>query len=196
SSDGTQMELDGDGAPMGSAEEIGVAGNQLLRATTGLVADLDKDGLVEEQKQLHHAVAGLAVAIVRAGARLEVLEPVANAFAALADETQEPERLTTLGYLMEEAITASSPVAAYRAEISGSSHPSRMMLLNLGVVATRSHDTELMERAFDRMAENIPTDLAAFLRGAVDEMEQAGHPEEVKALLLTYQDRQAPRGDR
>jgi hypothetical protein len=97
SSDGTQVNLDGDSTPMGSAEDIEVAGNQLLRATTGLVADLETAGFLDELKQVHHAVAGLAVSIARFGAKLESLEPVANAFAALADETHEPARLATLG---------------------------------------------------------------------------------------------------
>jgi hypothetical protein len=174
SSDGTQMNMDGDGAPMGCAEDIEVAGNQLLRATTGLVAELETAGFLEELKQLQHAVAGLAVSIARFGAKLESLEPVANAFAALAGETHEPERLATLGYLMDEVLTASTPGVESGIE---SAESSRLMHIELNSVAIRSHDTELMECAFDRMAEHMPADLPAFLREAVVEMEQADHPE-------------------
>ncbi len=190
SSDGTQVNMDGDSTPMGSAEDIEVAGNQLLLATTGLVADLETAGFLEELKQLHHAVAGLAVSIARFGAKLEGLEPVANAFAALADETPEPERLATLGYLMEEALIAFSPSVESGIEPAESS---RLMHIALGSVSIRSHDTELMECAFDRMAQHMPADLPAFLREAVVEMEQTGHPEEVKAVIRAYHERHSPR---
>jgi hypothetical protein len=193
SSDGTQLDVDGDRAPMGSAEDIEIAGNRLLRATTGLVADLKNAGFLEELKQLNHALAGLAVAIARFGAKLESLEPVAHAFAALADETHEPERLATLGYLMEEALTAAGPGVA-----SGSApaDSSRLMHIALSRVAIRSHDTALMACAFDRMAQHLPADLPAFLREAVAEMEQAGHPEEVKAVIRAYHEQQLPRTNR
>lgn len=189
SSNGTQMDVDGDSAPMGSVENIKVAGNQLLRATAGLAADLENAGFLQELKQLQHAVAGLAVSIARFGADLESLEPVANAFAALADETHDPERLATLGYLMDEALTASSTGME-------SSESSRLMHIKLSSVAIRSHDTELIKHAFDRMAEHMPADLPAFLREAVVEMEQAGHPEEVKAVIRAYHERQIPRTTR
>ena len=190
SSDGTQVNMDGDSAPMGSAEDIEVAGNELLRATTGLIADLETAGFLEELKQLRHAVAGLAVSIARFGARLESLEPVANAFAALADETHAPERLATLGYLMEEALTAASPGVESGREPAESL---RLMHLTLSSVAIRSHDTALMACAFDRMAQHLPADLPAFLREAVVGMEQAGHPEEVKAVIRAYHERHVPR---
>ncbi|UHD17825.1 hypothetical protein [Thiocapsa bogorovii] len=189
SSDGTQVNLDGDGAAMGSAEDIEVAGNQLLRATTGLVADLETAGCLEELKQLRHAVAGLAVSIARLGARLESLEPVANAFAALARETHEPERLATLGYLMDEVLTAFTPGVESGIE---SAESSRLMHNELNSVAIRSHDSELMECAFDRMAEHMPADLPAFLREAVVEMERADHPEDVKAVVRVYHERHIP----
>jgi len=179
--DGT--EIDSSGAPSGSVEDIDVAGNKLLRLTEGLTEAIEKLELQEELRQLRHAVAGLAVSIARFGAKLDTLEPVAESFAVLADETHEPARAATLGYLMEEAIDAFNPMYA-------PTDASRKMYLKWGSVATHSHDTELMQRAFDRMGKIIPGDLPVFFRKAVDEMEQADHPPEVKAVLQAYYDRQ------
>ncbi len=176
--DGT--EIDRSGAPSGSIEDIDVAGNKLLRLTEGLTAGIEKLGLQEELRQLRHAIAGLAVSIARFGAKLDTLEPVADSFSVLADETHEPARAATLGHLMEEAIDAFNPMYA-------PTGASRTMFLKWGSVATRSQDTTLMQRAFDRMAQVIPGDLPAFFREATA---QTDHPEEVKAVLQSYYDKQ------
>jgi len=181
--DGTQMAVDGSGSPMGTVVEIGVAGNQLLRHTEELAMGVHAAGMHDELTQLRHAVAGLSVSIARAGAKIEVLEPVVEAFTVLAETTEEPERLTTLGYLMEEAISAINPTIASNTAL-------RAMHLKWGSVATRSHDTELMQLAYDHMAKTIPGDLPAFFREAVAEMEEAGRPDDVKAMIQAYHDRQ------
>lgn len=169
-------------------EELEVAGNQLLGATTGLVDGLRDAGLTDELKQLNHAIAGTAVCLVRADAGLTSIEPVANAFVAVADETSDSERLTTLGYLMDEVLSASKP-GSDCAQGSESSGPWRDMNLRLGHVATRTQDTELMQSAFERMAENIPEDLPAFFRETMDEMERAGYPDDVQAVIRAHHDR-------
>ncbi len=184
----------GKGSDQGAAdpapvEDLEAVGNQLLGLTPDLVSGVENSGLVEELKQLRHAIAGLAVWLARSGAQVQCLDPVANAFAALANDTDEPERLTRLGYLMEEVISASDPGEESRGSAYGSSRSWYVMHINWGIVATRSLDTTLMKRAFDGMSKNVPADLPALLRQAMSKMEQGGYPEDVKAVIRAYQDR-------
>jgi len=185
----TGMGPDAGGAQPAAAGDLGAAGNQLLSLTPELVSGVENAGLVEELKQLRHAIAGLAVWLARAGAQVQCLDPVTNAFAALANDTHEPERLTRLGYLIEEVITASDPGDELRGSAYGAARSWYVMHANWGIVATRSLDTTLMKHAFDRMSETIPAELPSFFRQAMAKMEQGGCPEDVKALIRRYQDR-------
>jgi len=172
-----------------SVETLEAAGNQLLSLTPGLVSGLENAGLLDALKQLQHAIAGAAVWLARAGAQLHRLEPVANALAALANDTHEPERLARLGYLIGEVVAASDPGSEFRGAAYGAARPWYVLHINWGIVATRSRDTVLMKRAFDRMADNVPADLPAFLRQAMQKMERDAYPDDVKAVIREYHDR-------
>lgn len=172
-----------------SLEDLEAAGNQLLGLTAGLTSGLADAAPQEAVRQLQHGIAGAALWLARAGAQVQCLEPVGNAFAALANVTDEPERLKRLGHLMEEVIAASDPGEELRGVAYGAARPWYVMHINWGIVATRSQDTALMKRAFDRMAVNVPADLPAFLRQALQKMEQDAYSDDVKAVIREYHDR-------
>lgn len=163
-------------------------GDHVLTLMEAVVAGVQGHMGPADEAMLQRAVAGTAVWLARAGARLQHLEPVANAFAAVANQTQDPAELAALCRLMEEVLMGAGPAVKADLEVSNPVRPWRMMNLNWGIIATRSQDTALMRRAFDRMAEHIPADMPSFFREGMGEMERAGYPADVKDVMQTYHD--------
>ncbi|MGB5455305.1 MAG: hypothetical protein WBO18_04930, partial [Gammaproteobacteria bacterium] len=65
--------------------------------------------------------------------------------------------------------------------------PWRIINLNYGIVATRSHDPALMDQAFSKLVENLPQDARAFFREGMQQMDIVGYPEEVREVVERYE---------
>lgn len=169
-----------------SDEDMDRIADHVLNLMGALVAGVDGRADADLRARLARAVAGTAVWLARAGARLERLEPAANAFAAVANGTRDAAELRELALLMEEVIVAAGPLVKADPAAGDPARPWRVMNLKWGIIATRSHDTELMQHTFDRMAEHIPADLANFFREGMDEMERVGYPRHVRDVVQAY----------
>ena len=64
--------------------------------------------------------------------------------------------------------------------------PWRVLLLNHGIVATRSHNTELMEAAFTLLASKLPEDATRFFSEGMQQMEALGYPPHVRETMEKY----------
>lgn len=171
-----------------TTEDMDRIGDHVLTLMEAVVDGVQGHGAPADQAMLQRAVAGASVWLARAGARLEHLEPVANAFAAVANGTRDPADLAELCVLLEEVLMSASPAVKADLEASNPMRPWRVMNLNWGIIATRSHDTALMRRTFDRMAGHIPADMPAFFREGMGEMARVAYPAAVKELLQAYHD--------
>jgi len=169
-----------------TSEDMDRVGDHVLTLMEAVVAGVRGHIEPAEQAMLQRAVAGASVWLARAGARLEHLEPVANAFAEVANDTQDPAELAELCLLMEEVLRGASPAIKADLEASNPMRPWRVMNLNWGIIATRSHDASLMRRTFDQMAEHIPADMLSFLREGMSEMARVGYPAGVQEVMQGY----------
>lgn len=171
-----------------TTEDMDRVGDHVLTLMEAVVAGVRGHIEPADQAMLQRAVAGASVWLVRAGARLEHLEPVANAFAEVANHTQDPAELGELCLLMEEVLMGASPAVKTDLQESNPMRPWRVMNLNWGIIATRSQDAALMRRTFDQMAEHIPADMLTFFREGLGEMERMGYPAGVLAVMQAYHD--------
>lgn len=179
----------GDEAPARlTAEDMDRIGIHVLPLMEAVVEGVQDHIEPADQATLQRAVAGASVWLARAGARLEHLEPVANAFAAVANATRDPAELAALCLLMEEVLMGANAAVKAEPETSDPLRPWRLMNLNWGIMATRSHDTALMRRVFDQMAMHIPADMPAFFREGMDEMTRSDYPVHVKEVMQAYHD--------
>lgn len=176
---------EGSAQPMSQAEisEVGNHGLQLLD-TLGEWADALN--LPYQQHQIRAIMVMVALWIARHGGELLSLDTVVNTLAEIANTTSEPDALAELSHMMGELIGAVSEQTRFNFDSSDRRHPWRVLNLNRGIIATRSHDTGLMEVAFEELIRNFPEDAESFFKQGMQQMEELDYPDHVRAVMSHY----------
>jgi len=167
----------------GELSELGNYGFNLLADIGSWASNL---GLAHDSQQLNDQVLPLAIWLVRRGGELRTLETVVDALAAFANSTQSPEVLEDLSRLMGEIIEAVAPAIRQDLEGSNPARPWRILNLNRGIVATRSHNPLVMEEAFQALVRNLPEDAPAFFNEGMVQMEELDYPQPVREVMQRY----------
>jgi hypothetical protein len=145
-------------------------------------------GLEDLSRQIELQSYPLAVWLARHGGRLTRLEPVVNAVAFLANHTTETEDLGRLFKGISELVEAVSPSIRKDLEESGPGRPWRLLVLNRAIVATRSHDPDLMEAALTTVAEYLPDEAPRFFAEGMQQMDLLGYPSRVRRVMQRFFD--------
>jgi hypothetical protein len=61
-----------------------------------------------------------------------------------------------------------------------------VLLLNQSIIATRSHNPELMEQAFATLTGKLPEDAARFFSEGMQQMDALNYPEHVRKVMEKY----------
>lgn len=161
-----------------------------LEAVLGFLEELETQlgrSLAEpERRALDESAIGVALWLVRYGARLERLELVVNAVARIANRTRAPADLAALSDVIGEILAGVTTTMRADRGDQNPGRPWRVLNLNHGIVATRSHDPARMERAFETLVHNLPADAAGFFREGMGQMEALDYPPEVRAVMQRH----------
>jgi hypothetical protein len=174
------------GAPGVEAEaitELGEYALELFEQSLHWANDLD---LPEVFTVLQAYTIATARWIAGRGGRLLTLEAVVDAFARQANGTQDPGELLALYNAMSEALEATADVIRQDLEKTNPGRPWRILHLNRAIVATRTHQPDLMEEAFGALVENLPEDAAGFFSQGIEQMELLNYPPHVRAVMDRY----------
>jgi len=120
------------------------------------------------------------------GGMLLTLEPVVDAFARHANSTEDPGELLTLYRAMSAALAATAPVIQQDTEKTNPGRPWRILHLNRAIVATRTHQPDLMEEAFADLIRYLPEDAAGFFSQGMEQMDLLNYPPHVRAVMDRY----------
>ncbi|OOZ36490.1 hypothetical protein [Solemya velesiana gill symbiont] len=88
---------------------------------------------------------------------------------------------------MSEVVDAMPPVESN--EMSDSeAYPQAepMLLLNRAIVATRTHNPDLMESAFSDIIEQIPDMASRFFQEGMEQLELIDYPPQVREVIQRY----------
>ncbi len=163
--------------------EIGEYAQQLHEA---LSVATSQRGLSGQQLPLASLAINMALWIAHHGGQVETLEPVANALALVANSSREPAELAKLSGVIQEIIAAVPGVISQDLEKMNPGRPWRVLLLNHGIVATRSYDTDLMEDAFSLLCRKLPEDATRFFSEGMQQMEALDYPPHVRGVMEKY----------
>jgi len=163
---------------------LGEYGTQLLMETAEWARRYRHEDLAHGLEAL---VLPLALLISRHEGELKEVSPLVHQLALLANQLQTPTELTQLYRIIDEVLDAMNPAfsESYEAD-PDPANPWRLLLLNRAIVATRSHNTKLMEPAFDAVVELLPGDCEVFFEEAMEQMEIIDYPEAVRELVKNY----------
>ena len=128
----------------------------------------------------------VAVWVARQGGRIDSLEMVVNSVAGFANEIQDSAQLSELCKVIGEIIEATSDVIQQDLDNTNPMRPWRIINMNYGIVATRSHDPALIEKAYDVLIKNLPQDARQFFKEGMQQMDAIGYPAEVRAVVEKY----------
>lgn len=120
------------------------------------------------------------------GGMLLTLEPVVDAFARQANSTKDPGELLTLYRAMSAALEATAPVIQQDIEKINPGRPWRILHLNRAIVATRTHQPDLMDEAFADLIRHLPEDAAGFFSQGMEQMDLLNYPPHVRAVMDRY----------
>jgi len=157
-------------------------GLHLLEELSQMATGLEQPALAEEIEQLSLPC---ALWFARHGGEIRQLAPVVNAVAYFANQSSDPQGMSNLYSNCCELIEATSP-ACEDAAAGDPADPWRLLLLNRAIVATRSHNPELMEPAFDAIVECLPQDALRFFTEGMEQIAIIDYPAQVREVVQRY----------
>lgn len=172
---------------MGLLEErdISKIGQYTLDLLEGMVAYAqNKTG--EQNRELIRLSVPVSLWVARHGGKLSQIDMLVNSLAGYANELTEPHMLADLAAVIKEVIEACDNEIRRDIDQSNMMRPWRVLNLNYGIVATRSHQPELIEQAYDALIENLPQDARQFFKEGKQQMDLIGYPEEVREVVERY----------
>lgn len=169
-----------------TAGDITQLGDQGLSVLGDLATWAQQLKLREAKAQTERMAVALADWSVTYGGELKTLEPVVNGLATLANHVRDGAALERLAQFMTRVLSASDAAIKQDLEKSDPGRPWRILHFNRAIVATRSHNTTLMEQVFDELIRALPDDVAQFFQEGMQQMEALDYPPQVRAVMDRY----------
>lgn len=163
--------------------ELGEYALELLEQAANWAQYLKLSGV---SQSIQDAAIALARWIGAQGGRLLTLEPIVDALARRANQTHEPAALLALYQAMTEIIDATDAIIAKDPEKSNPGRPWRLLHLNRAIVATRTHQPDVMEAAFAALTRRLPEEAPAFFSQGMEQMELLNYPDHVRRVMERY----------
>lgn len=165
--------------------ELGALGEHGLHLLCDLAARAEHIGLRSQARGLKDLCFPFALWVSRHGGQFTTLEPVVDAIAELANRLDTPDELSNLYVMIDELMEFIEP-PAFTASERWTRQPWRILVLNRAIVATRSLKPELIERAYDGVAELLPDEAPRFFEEALEQMDVIGYPDRVRRVVVQF----------
>lgn len=175
-------------------EEVTEIGDYALQLLDQLAIACAARGLQHEMLSLQRLSMPIVSWLAEHGGQLEKLDIVVNAIASYANTLQQTQQLEVLCSFTKTVVDITAKTIRQDLEAVDPMRPWRVLNLNWGIVATRSHNTELMESVFLQLIENIPADSTQFFREGMQQMEIVNYPDHVRQVMQKFAERTAAQG--
>ena len=146
----------------------------------------DQLELTEARIALDEIIVTLGIWSARNLGPLHMIEPIVDALSKVANSSTDPAYLAELSQIYREIADAAAPVIKQDIDKSDPGRPWRILNLNYGIVATRSHQPEIMEQAFEQLLIRLPDDAAGFFTEGMEQMDVIGYPDHVRRVMEKY----------
>lgn len=179
------LRVQGDAGATGT-EDITEIGEYAIRLIENLAATAGKLGLHEQKNTLVDLFLNIGLWIARQGGLIDTLEPVVDAVAMAANNTRDTQALEALSEVIRQIIDAVPAIISQDLETINPGRPWRVLLLNYCIVATRSHNTALMETSFAVLTGSLPADAPRFFSEGMQQMDALDYPDPVRKVMEKY----------
>ena len=163
-------------------DQLGDYGLNLLTDLGEWAKRLDCRNAYEELQKVSLAATDW---IIRHDGRIRTMEPVVNAFSDIANTLHDPRELEKMASFMSQVLKH-CPVLVKDTETTDAERPWRLLHINRGIVATRTHNPVLMQVVFDELVRAVPDEAPDFFREGMQQMDALGYPDEVREVMSRY----------
>jgi hypothetical protein len=166
-------------------DELSELGNYGLNMLQALA--LDTQSVNYEFHHYFETIAfPLALWLARNDAELDVLDPVVNTLARMANQLTQPEELENLFSQSSEIADALSVRLTQNLEQSLPGAPWSVFLINRGIIATRSLNPDCILSAYEAIIDYVPEVSHEFFTEAMEQMELLDYPPQVRLIVERY----------
>lgn len=120
------------------------------------------------------------------GGEIHSLQSIVDALARFANTCHEPEQLLELYQAMGEVVAATADIVRQDLEKTNPGRPWRVLHMNRAIVATRTHQPDAMDAAFQDLVANMPEDASQFFTEGMEQMELLNYPPHVREVMDRY----------
>lgn len=166
--------------------DLNELGDYAIQMLSDLAAAAESLQLEEQSLQLEDLTLPMALWIARHGGELRTLTPIVNALARLANTLNEPAMLSQLYQLSSELEAAIDEATRRDLDKANPDRPWRQLLMNQAIMATRSHRAELIEEAYQRIADALPEEAPHFFEEGMQQVERLNYPSGVKQMVEKF----------
>ena len=169
-----------------SSTEIADIGEQGILLIDNLISYLSSNNLESEKRDIEQVALIIAQWVIEQNGQLNNIHSIVDGLAYLANALQDQESLIQLADFMGLVAHSCSAVIKHDLDNSDPSRPWRILNINRGIIATRSHDLELMRAVFAEIITAIPLDAPDFFAEGMSEMVALDYPDEVRELMQEF----------
>jgi len=169
-----------------SVDEISDIGEQGLSMIDNLVYKLMSNDLELHKFEIETVAMFLANWVIKHKGRLSNIQSVVDGLAYMANQVEDKVSLLQLSTFMGQVAHACSDVIQHDLDITDPGRPWRALNMNRGIVATRTHDLDIMRSVFTDLIKAIPMDAPAFFKEGMSEMGRLNYPEPVQELMQDF----------
>jgi len=163
--------------------DIGEHGLSLLEKLIFKANDLHD---LVEKTDLEQIAVVIADWIIQRDGNINILEPIVEALAQIANSVDDQEQLIALAEFMGEIADACSDSIKQDLELSNMHRPWRILNINRGIVATRTNDSKTMRSVFADLIKALPMDAPGFFKEGMSEMIRLDYPQNVRDVMQEY----------
>jgi hypothetical protein len=98
----------------------------------------------------------------------------------------ESDALIKLHKIAEKITNSTDKMIKTDINKSEPGHPWRILNLNHGIIATRTHNIDIMNTVFEQLLQRLPDDAANFFADGMKQMVIIGYPEHVKHVMEQF----------
>ena len=124
--------------------------------------------------------------LAKSEAILPQVDEFVNQLALFANQTQDNPTLMLLSQYLPDFIAAMPEMVKADMENMNPGRAWRVIHLNYAIVATRSHDAEQMDIAFQYLVDNLPHEAQGFFEEGMKQMDIVNYPDSVRKVMARY----------
>jgi len=179
-------DVDNENQPDIHEDEVTKIGDYALNLLDEISISCASRGMQDQMLELHRLSLPIVLWLKKHNGKVIKLDIIVNAIASFANTIKDNKQLEILSGVIKNIIDVTDESIKKDLEATNPMRPWRILNLNWGIVATRTHNPQIMQNVFDQLIKNIPADSQQFFNEGMQQMDIVGYPEPVREVMQKY----------